>query len=184
MTFALLVARYGVLAILFGAAIEGEAVVVSGGLLAHEGLLRLTHVMVAAAIGSFCADQLFFLAGRRLRDRSWVRRIIERPAFARALAMLGRHPVGFVLAFRFLYGLRTVSPIAIGTSAVPARTFVLLNAVAAILWGVIFSTAGYVFGHGIALAFGRFRSAWHIGLVIVAIIAIALLCTAWRRRRS
>ncbi len=48
---------------------------------------------------------------------------------------------GFILAFRFIYGMRTVSPVIIGLSSVSARRFVVLNAVAAIVWGVVISAA-------------------------------------------
>ncbi len=48
--------------------------------------------------------------------------------------LLERHPTGFILAFRFLYGMRTISPVIIGLSGVPFRKFLLLNAIAAGIW--------------------------------------------------
>ena len=182
MTIEAIIARYGVLAVFLGAGLEGETVVVSGGLLAHRGLLPLVPTMAAAATGSFVADQIFFLLGRRFRDHPRVRGISAKPAFARALAMLERHPVAFVLAFRFLYGLRTVSPIAIGTTALPASRFVLLNAIAAVLWGIVFTAIGYAFGHGIELAFGRLRSIGHVAAAVGG-ITLVLLILGWLVRR-
>ncbi len=182
MTLAAIIARYGLLAVFAGAAIEGETAVMTGGLLVHQGLLPFLGTAAAATAGSFCADEAFFLLGRRFRDHPRVRRIAARPAFARALNMVERHPTGFVVAFRFLYGLRTVSPVAIGTSAISARRFVALNALAAVLWGLAFTGIGYVFGHGIELAFGRLRSAAHIAGA-VAVLAAATLALAWALRR-
>ena len=116
LTIEALIARYGLAAIFIGAGIEGETSVLAGGLFAHEGMLSLPGAMIAAASGSFLADQAFFAAGRRFRDHRWVQRAQHKPAFAKALETLERHPIGFIFAFRFLYGLRTVSPIAIGTT--------------------------------------------------------------------
>ncbi len=116
MSIETLIAQYGLAAIFVGAGLEGETSVVTGGLLAHEGLLSLGGTALAAVVGSFAADQLFFFAGRRYRDTARVRRIRAKPAFAKALDTLDRHPTVFILSFRFLYGLRTISPIAIGTS--------------------------------------------------------------------
>ncbi|AGH48212.1 hypothetical protein G432_02420 [Sphingomonas sp. MM-1] len=181
MTVEALIARYGLLAIFIGAGVEGETVVVTGGLLAHQGLLPLPGAMIAAALGSCLADQLFFAAGRRFRDRPRVRRLIARPAFARAFAMFERHPLAFVFGFRFLYGLRTVSPIAIGTSRLPARTFLLMNAIAAAIWGVVFTGIGYAFGQGIERLFGRLRTAEHV-IAAVAGVAIILLAATWIAR--
>jgi len=187
MSIETLIAQYGLAAIFVGAGLEGETSVVTGGLLAHEGLLSLGGTALAAVVGSFAADQLFFFAGRRYRDTARVRRIRAKPAFAKALDTLDRHPTVFILSFRFLYGLRTISPIAIGTSHVPARTFVVLNAISAAVWGVLFTGIGYLFGHSLIEAIDAVMPR-HKLLAIVAIIAlVALVMTTiryWRRRRS
>lgn len=187
MSIEALIAQFGLPAVALGAALEGETVVLSGGLIAHQGLLPLHGVMAAAAIGSFVADQVFFLLGRRFRTHRLVRKITERPTFSRVLRLLERYPTGFILAFRFLYGFRTISPIAIGTSAVPARRFVLLNALAAVLWGIVIGGIGYSFGGAVELAFGHLRRHGHLALAIAALVAvataIALLVRA-RLRRS
>lgn len=142
MSIETLIAQYGLAAIFLGAGLEGETAVVTGGVLAHQHLLPLWGTAAAAVGGSFAADQVFFLAGRRYRDTARVRKIAAKPAFAKALDTLERHPTIFILGFRFLYGLRTVSPIAIGTSHVPARTFLLLNAVAAAVWASCLPASG------------------------------------------
>ncbi|MBB5711984.1 DedA family protein [Sphingomonas xinjiangensis] len=168
-----------------GAGIEGETIVLIGGTMVHHGLLPFWPAAAAAAGGSFIADQLFFLLGRRFRDRPFVQRMQTRPAFVRALRIFERHPAMFVFAFRFLYGLRTVSPIAIGTTQLPARTFLFLNAAAAIVWGTVFVGLGYWFGEAIETAFGRVRDA---GLVILPVLgaggAIALIVYLLHRRYS
>ena len=162
--------------------------VLAGGLFAHEGMLSLPGAMIAAASGSFVADQAFFAAGRRFRNHRWVQRAQAKPAFAKALDTLERHPIGFIFVFRFLYGLRTVSPIAIGTTQVPARTFLWINAVAAAVWGVLFTGLGYVFGTGIAELLGRYRPHGRQWLwVALAALVLGTVVAAvrwWRRRRQ
>lgn len=186
MTLEAIIARYGLLALFVGAGVEGETVVVTGGLLAHQKLLPLAGAMAAAAAGSFVADQIFFAVGRRFRDHPRVRAIAAKPAFAKALATFERYPVGFVLAFRFLYGLRTVSPLAIGTTSIAARKFIMLNAVAAIVWGILFTGIGYISGHGIERLFGKIHSAEHVLIgaagVVLALIMLAQIAR-WLRGR-
>ena len=185
MSIETIIAHYGLPALFVGAGIEGETVVVTGGIFVRHGLLPLGGAMVAAATGSFVADQLLFTLGRRFRDHPRVQRITARPGFARAIRMLERHPTGFIFAFRFIYGLRTVSPIAIGTSHIDRYRFVLLNAVAAAIWGTVFTTAGYLFGEAIERAFGRVRSITHLWPAIVVIVAVAAFAALIvHRRRS
>lgn len=165
MTIEALVERFGLIALFIGAGVEGEATVITGGVLAHKQLLPLYGAALAASAGSFTADQLLFWIGRRQRDRQWVRRLAARPGFARALAALERHPAGFILAFRFLVGLRTISPLAIGTSQVRTTRFLALNALAAALWGPLFTGIGYLFGTALAEVFDRLRPLEH-GLLV------------------
>ncbi|MBN8849268.1 MULTISPECIES: DedA family protein [unclassified Sphingomonas] len=173
MTIEAIVARYGLAALFLGAGLEGETVVVAGGLLAHRGLFPLAGAMAAAALGSFAADQLWFFVGRRFHDHRIVRRAREKPAFEKAIGFFERHPVGFIFTFRFIYGFRTVSPIAIGTTNVAARLFVAVNLVSAILWGIVFSSLGYLFGRGVERFMGRLRPDTHTLLAILAGVIVA-----------
>lgn len=179
MTIEAIVAKYGLAALFAGAALEGEAAVVAGGVLAHQHYFPLWAAMIAAATGSFCADQAWFFAGRRMRDHRWVAAARAKPAFARALAMLERHPVGFIFAFRFIYGFRTISPIAIGTTGVAPRLFATVNALSAISWGIIFCSIGYWFGHAFEAVLGRLahdsRLWWLVGGIAAAGLAAALI---------
>lgn len=181
------IAQYGLAAIFLGAAFEGETSVVTGGLLAHQHLVPLVGSAAAAVTGSFAADQLFFFIGRRYRDTKPVRRIAAKPAFARALDTLDRHPTVFILGFRFLYGLRTISPVAIGTSHVPARTFMVLNAISALVWGVLFTAIGYVFGDGLIELVDEVMPRQKLVGVAILVAAAALLIAAirfWRSRHQ
>ena len=101
--------------------------------------------------------------------------------------MLERHPVGFIFAFRFLYGFRTISPIAIGTTAVAPRLFAAVNAVSAISWGIIFCSIGYWFGHAFEALVGRLtqgpRLWWLVGGIVAAGLAAALIYRQRSRAR-
>ncbi|NJC33326.1 membrane protein DedA with SNARE-associated domain [Sphingomonas jejuensis] len=179
-----LVARWGLLALLIGAGVEGETVVVLGGISVSRELLAPVPAVLAAATGSFIADQLFFAIGRRSRSAGIVVRAQRRAAFARILRTLERRPVAFIFAFRFLWGLRTISPIAIGTSAVPTRLFVMVNAAAALCWATLFVTLGAVFGEALGSAIGEFAPLEHsFAIGIAAILAIAATYWVVRRRR-
>ena len=176
---------YGLWAVLGGTFLEGESVVVFAGFLAHQHLLRLPEVMLCAFAGSFAADQLLFFLGRRYRDHRLVRRIREKLAFERALALVDRYPHGFILSLRFLYGLRTVGPVALGMSRVPALRFLVLNAIAAAIWAAGFSLLGYVFGQTIESLLGRLHGV-ETKLAVAAVIGVTIWLAyhlATRRRR-
>ena len=184
-----IIAHYGLPALFLGAGFEGETVVVAGGLLAHRGLVSLPGAMAATSLGSFAADQIFFLIGRRLSGWRFVQRLRDKALFAKALGMLERYPIGFIFAFRFIYGFRTISPFAIGTSRVSARLFLAVNAVAAIVWGCTFTLLGYAFGHEVEALLGRYEPSGRtiaigVGVLVAAALAVHLGRRWWMRRVS
>lgn len=177
-----LIENYGAVAVLAGAALEGETAAFLGGVFAHRHLIPYWHAAAAAALGSFLADQFFFLAGRRAAQVGFVRRAAASQAMTRVTGLLEAHPVGFILAFRFVYGIRTISPVAIGLSRIPATRFLLLNALAAVAWGVGVTAVGFVFGNAVEALFGRLDLHIHVLLAILVAIGLAIAAAVLSRK--
>lgn len=50
--------------------------------------------------------QGLFLVARRFRDTPWIARQTARPAYATVVRALERRPTGFLLVYRFVFGVR------------------------------------------------------------------------------
>lgn len=176
------VAAFGPFAIALGAAVEGQTAVVAGGVMAREHILSPAVVVLAAALGSGIIDYLLFVLGRSFRHTSWVRKTAAKPAFGKALALIERHPSGFILSFRFLYGLRAAGPVAVGVSSVSTRRFAILNAIAAGVWAGAFVALGYAFGPAVMAVLDRIFA--HAAPVAagVAVVAVVIGVAVWRWR--
>ena len=177
-----LIQQYGYLAIAVGTFAEGETVLLLGGFAAHRGYLDLAGVIAAAFVGSLCGDTLYFEIGRRKGMAFLERRPAWKKHVARVLTMVHSHQTLLILSFRFLYGIRTVAPFAIGASGVPLRRFLVLNVVSAALWASAFGALGYLLGNTLQAVLGdieRYERAV-FGAIVFAGIALA----AWRRWRG
>ncbi|MGO6700037.1 DedA family protein [Rhizobium ruizarguesonis] len=183
MSIELLIEHYGLLAIFLGAAFEGETAAFLGGVISHRGLLTYWSASLAATAGSFAGDQFWFFAGRYAARWGLVRRLMETPTLARATRLLERYPTGFILAFRFLVGLRTISPIVIGTTRIATGKFIILNAAAALVWGQLFTGLGYVFGHGIEQTLGHLPLHRHLLIAVGAAAVVAAAALAFRKMK-
>jgi membrane protein DedA with SNARE-associated domain len=168
-----LIATYGYPAILAGTFLEGETVLLVGGYLASLGYLSLPWVAFCAFLGSWAGDSLYFFIGRRWGGRLLEMRPTWRPSVERALRLLQRYDVIFILCFRFVYGVRTVSPFVIGMSGVSPIRFVLLNMVAAALWAVAFSVTGYLLASVLASVIADFER-YEI-YILVVLVGLALI---------
>ncbi|NIJ06433.1 membrane protein DedA with SNARE-associated domain [Sphingomonas vulcanisoli] len=147
---------------------EGESFVLAGGALSQRGMFPAWQVALAAFGGSTTMDQTCFALGRWFRDWRWVRAVREKRALKTALGFVERHPNGYILAFRYLYGLRIVSPLAIGLTKIGWLRFMALNTFSAAVWAVAFTALGVFAGDAIDKMFGRV----HSGLVLLLIILV------------
>ncbi len=74
-----------------------------------------------------------------------------------------------ILSLRFLYGLRTVGPIAIGMSPLPWARFTALDFAAAVVWAVVVASAGYAFGQVLQMWLGDLKRIEHwLALILIA----------------
>ncbi len=150
-SFSGLIADYGYVALFAGTLLEGETLLILAGFAAHQGYLQLHWVIGIALFGGFLGDQIYFWLGRR--HGAWVRSHFPRlaPVFERTDKLIERYHEVLIVGIRFLYGLRTIGPLAFGMSAVLAWRFVLFNLLGAVIWAVGIGGAGYLFGQVLEL---------------------------------
>jgi membrane protein DedA with SNARE-associated domain len=181
--FAKLVADHGYLVTFVGSLIEGEAVLTVAGLAAHRGYLHLSGLIALASLGSFIGDQIYFLIGRRYGKRLMARFPRFTPAIRKVDALVVRYAGVAVIAVRFLYGLRTVGPMAIGASRMPWRKFTLFNAAGSIAWSSIWLTGGFLIGELVHMLIGDLRRVelWLFAGVAAAALALGAYFHIHRR---
>ena len=172
-----LVAKYGYAATFAGTLLEGETVLVLSGAAAYRGLLHLPVLCAIGAGSAFLTDNFFFALGRRCGPALLARWPRLAPTVARVHALVDRFPNTSVIGVRFLYGMRSVGPVIIGAGTMRWAKFLLLDAVAVVLWSACWTTAGYVLGAA-ALALlsaigdaGRWTLFAIVGIVIAADVA-------------
>ena len=177
------IAQYGYWAVLVGTFLEGETIVVLAGYAAHRGYLSAPIVAGAAFAGSLAGDQLAYLLGHYFqstvlsRRKSWLRRMTQIKAW------FDRHSILVMLGFRFVYGIRTITPFAIGTMKVPARIFTPLNALGALVWAPLFTWLGYAFGQVASLVLARAHKYEPFVMAAIVIVgACAAVAHALRQR--
>lgn len=136
--------------LLLGSFVEGETVVLTAGFLSFKGYLSLPWIIVIAFTGSLVADQLLFYVGRYYGPGLIEKKPALKEKSKRIFALLHRYNVGFILSFRFIYGIRVASPLVIGASGISIRRFTILNIIAAAIWAVLSCLAGYMIGYWFA----------------------------------
>lgn len=179
-----LIKNYGYLAILIGTFLEGETILILGGFAAHMGFLELPWVIASAIAGSFSGDQLYFYIGRHYGPKIIAKRLSWQEGAEKVYKHLHRHKNLLILSFRFFYGLRNVTPFAVGAAHVARLRFFTLNLIGSVVWAISFASGGYLFGEAIRLFLDdvkRYELYVLLGLVLVGVLI--WLATLIRHRR-
>lgn len=175
---------YGYLAILLFTFLEGETIVILAGIAAYQGYMNIFFVGIAGFTGSFLGDQLYYAIGRHYGTP-----LLGRwPQFARKIDwvfnILRRYETLYILSFRFIYGVRNISPFVIGMTTISRVKFVALNFIAAAVWASAFSSGGYFFGHALERTVGEHQTKVLLVLAAVGLtVGIALLVRRHLRER-
>jgi membrane protein DedA with SNARE-associated domain len=165
--------------------LEGETVVLFAGFAAAQGLVDPILLFTAAWLGSFSGDQCYFWLGRRFGARLLDRFPRWRHGVDSALHWLERYDTGFILSFRFIYGVRNFSSFALGVSAVRWNRFLRLNFIAAGVWAASFVGVGYFLGHAFRAVLGDLARSFSFVMlgVFVAVAGGMWLLHRTQRRR-
>ena len=89
-----------------------------------------------------------------------------------------------ILGFRFLYGLRTVTPFIIGASKVSPIRFLLLSTLGASLWAIVIGTLGYLFGNTLEIILGDIKRYELLVFVLISGSGIIVWFYHLRRKSS
>ena len=151
--------------------LEGETVILFAGFAAAQGLVNPFLLLACAWLGSFSGDQCYFWLGRHFGGSLLARFPRWRQGCDAALHWLERYDAGFILSFRFIYGIRNFSSFAMGLSAVRWDRFLRLNFLAGGLWAVSFVAVGYFLGHACRAMLGDLARSFSL-MMLAAFIAV------------
>jgi Uncharacterized membrane-associated protein len=178
MSFETIIAQFGYPALVAGLLLEGETVLVLAAFMAHRGYLDLPLVILIGCLVAFTSDQFFFWLGRTKGSQFLENRPAWGPRVDKARSLLGRNTDLLFLGVRFMYGLRTVLPFAIGISGFSPRRFALLDFIGALLWALTFGLAGKFIGHLMSLIFEDVKE--HEPLIVAGIILTGIVIWLYR----
>ncbi len=183
---------YGYWVVFFGVMLEnaglpipGETILLVGGYFASTGEFNLVLVMAIAAIGAIVGDNIGFAVGHHygrgflLRIGKYVLLTPER--FAHLENYFKIYGNKTILVARFITGLRVFAALLAGASQMRWRVFLVYNVAGAVLWSVVITTLGYVFGQSLPLLLKWVGRSGTI-LLIAAIVIGAVSWRIYRRR--
>ncbi|MHB1321755.1 MAG: DedA family protein [Acidithiobacillus ferrivorans] len=174
--------QYGYWILFVGTLLEGEAVVIVAGALAHAGVLDLRMVIFISWLGSTLNDQVLYQLGYRYGERllnilpRFLRRHINQ-----AEGLIRRFGDWVTLLFRFIYGSRTITPILLGVHHYPVRRYLWMNPLAAAVWAMLIAGIGYVLGASLQ---SLLQGVQHVQIVLLLLLIVGAGGYWWWHRHG
>jgi membrane protein DedA with SNARE-associated domain len=175
---------YGYWVVFFGVMLEnaglpvpGETILLVAGYFASTGHLNIFLVMAIAAVGAVLGDNAGFAIGYHY-GRGFLlkfgRFVFLTPKRLEHLEnYFQSHGNKTIFVARFITGLRVFAAILAGASKMRWRVFLTYNVAGAIVWSIVITTLGYLFGESLPLLIkwvGRSGTILLIAAIVIAVI--------------
>lgn len=157
--------------LLIGFFLPGDSLLFTAGLLVATGTIQINILLLAAAAfaAAFAGDQTGYLIGRKAGPAVFKKpdsRLMRGEYVDRAHAFFQKYGRRSVVLARFVPIVRTFLPVTAGVGRMTYRSFIVFNAVGALLWGVGVTLLGYWLG----------RYEWigsNIDLIFIVIVLVS-----------
>lgn len=124
----------------------GMIALLAASVLAGVGKLDLSLCIIIAAVANFLGDELLFYLAKFNKNAVLPYFKKHRRKLALAQILFKSYGGKIILAKKFIYGLKTLIPLAIGLIKYSAKKFLFLNAICAIIWAVSLGLLGFFAG--------------------------------------
>lgn len=180
--------RYTGYLILFIAMVfEGEIFLILAGMLTQLKAFDLGDVLWVSVSGVLLGDVLWYYLGYHLQSKWYAGKIVvqaERSVMF-FLPSFKEKPFRSIFLSKFIYGANHATLVMSGALKVPFYLFAKAEALASIVWVVVFLTAGHFFGiAAIWVTHKATRFALIVALFVVAFILLQKLLAFYYERRE
>lgn len=186
--FLILFLENGVLPMAF---LPGDSLLILAGVLASKDDVEFTLglTILVLVLGASIGTWVGYIQGRWLGNTKTVQNWLSHlPAkyHQRSYQLFDRHGLAALFAGRFIAFVRTLLPILIGVSGLPAKRFQLFNWLSAVLWVTLLTGLGYLLG--MSSFFKKHEQMIMsflvaLPLVLLVIGLITTVIVIWRRKK-
>lgn len=171
--FAVILCETGLVVMPF---LPGDSLLFAAGAMAarYPDRLSIVTLLVSLSVAAILGDTINYFLGRAIGPRAFAddSRFLNRGHLEKTQAFYERHGGKTIVLARFVPIVRTFAPFVAGVGRMHYPTFLWFNVAGGILWVVLCTVAGYLFGNIEAVQ-------KNFELVVIGIVLVSLLPFAW-----
>jgi len=141
------------------------------GVLSYAGDLNIYITLLVAGSANFIGDQFLFMLARN--NKAQAKAMMGKHQRKIALAHLMMRKYGSIVVFlqKYVYGIKTLIPLAMGLTKYDAKKFMFFNVFATIIWTLVVGIASYMLGELVYTYTDQFKT---YGIAFVVVILFTL----------
>ena len=156
----------------------------AAGVLSSAGELNIVLCIVIACISNFIGDSGLFLVSRYNKKEIMPYLRKQRRNLALAQILFRKYGDRIILIKKFIYGLKTLVPIAIGITKYSFLKFSVINAVSSLIWALVVGLLSYYAGDFVRELYVHIKDApWIAPLALGAIVVAIVLYFRFATRK-
>lgn len=153
----------------------GFFAIVAAGALSYMGKMDITTSIIVATTANYIGDMFLFYMARYNKSFTQPYMKNHRRKFALSHVLIKKYGDWVVFIQKYIYGVKTLVPIAFGLTKYSYVKFGILNAPASLAWALFFGLLSYWGGEQIVSAFGYIKE----NPIIMPMILFTLLGLIW-----
>lgn len=148
----------------------GFVALVVASILAYSGDLNIVYVLVVAGVANFIGDQFLFTLARKNKQQAKEMMNKHKRKIAMAHLMMKKYGVSVVFIQKYIYGIKTLIPLAMGLTKYDSKKFTFFNILATILWTLIIGISSYMLGEIVYKYIDEFKTYGIIALILIVVL--------------
>ena len=169
--------EYGYIVLFAWSILEGELGLIMAGIMSHTGDMFLPIALLVGALGGFAGDQIYFYIGRFNKKYIRGQLLAHRRKFAIAHLLIKKYGWPIIFIQRYMIGMRTAIPMAIGLTKYSGKKFAFINFISALFWASVTIIPAYYFGADILNALHWAKAHWYFSIPIILIAIGSIIFT-------
>jgi len=131
----------------------GFIALMGAGVLSFTGHMDLKTAMAVAFVANFIGDMFLFYMGRYNKKQVMEYMHKHRRKLALSHILMKKHGSWVVFLQKYVYGIKTLIPLAIGITKYDLKKFTILNLIASALWALVIGIGSYMAGEALQGAY-------------------------------
>lgn len=152
----------------------GFLALVVAGILSYAGELNIVITLLVAGLANFIGDQFLFTLARKNKHQAKEMMQKHKRKIAMAHLLMRKYGSAVVFIQKYIYGIKTLIPLAMGITKYDYKKFIFFNLFATIAWTLIVGLSAYMMGELVYTYIEEFKS-YGIAFVAVILIGVFLL---------